>query len=78
MGGKKVSWENIILTIVGGFLASFSGMLIEWWRESKRIRERHLEDIKDRCLKPILEELHHLKSNFLSLEKVEVDGEYKT
>jgi hypothetical protein len=59
-----VGWENIILTLLGGFLASFSGILVEWWRESRRIRERHFEDIKDRCLKPLLEELYNLKGNF--------------
>jgi hypothetical protein len=59
-----VDWENIILTVLGGFLASFSGIFVEWWRERRRMRERHFEDIKDRCLKPILEELHNLKGNF--------------
>jgi hypothetical protein len=61
---RKVDWENIILTVLGGFLASFSGIFVEWWRERRRMRERHFEDIKDRCLKPILEELHNLKGNF--------------
>jgi hypothetical protein len=64
LGGRKMGWENIILTLLGGFLASFSGILVERWRESRRMRERHFEDIKDRFLKPILEELHNLRGYF--------------
>jgi len=59
-----MGWENIILTLIGGFLASFSGILVERWRESRRIRERNFEDIKDRCLKPLLEGLYNLRGNF--------------
>jgi hypothetical protein len=59
-----VDWENVILTILGGFLAGFSGILIEQWREGRRLRKRHFKDIKDKCLKPVLEELYHLKTNF--------------
>lgn len=59
-----MDWENVILTILGGFLAGFSGILIEQWREGRRLRKRHFKDIKDKCLKPVLEELYHLKTNF--------------
>jgi hypothetical protein len=37
-----VSWEDIILTILGGFIAGLSGIIVEWWRENKRLREKHL------------------------------------
>jgi len=38
--------------------------LVEWWRERRELRRRHLMDIKERCLKPLLEELHDLRRSF--------------
>jgi hypothetical protein len=64
-----VSWEDIILTILGtilgGFIAGLSGIIVEWWRENKRLREKHFEDIKRKCLEPILKQLYDLKSKFM-------------
>jgi hypothetical protein len=64
-----VSWENIILTVLGtilsGLIAYLSGMLIEWWKERKRLREKHFEGIKRKCLEPVLEQLCELKGNFM-------------
>jgi hypothetical protein len=64
-----VSWEDIILTILGtilgGFIAGLSGIIVEWWRENKRLREKHFEDIKRKCLELILKQLYDLKSKFV-------------
>jgi hypothetical protein len=60
-----VSWEDIILTILGGFIAGLSGIIVEWWRENKRLKEKHFEDIKRKCLEPILKQLYDLKSKFV-------------
>jgi len=59
-----MGWETALLTVLGGFLASLSGLLVEWWRESRRLRDRHFEDIKRNCLEPILEELSRLRRYF--------------
>jgi hypothetical protein len=63
-----MSWENALLsallTILGGFIAGLTGLLVEWWRERRELRRRHLMDIKERCLKPLLEELHDLRRSF--------------
>jgi hypothetical protein len=64
-----VSWEDIILTILGtilgGFIAGLSGIIVELWRENKRLREKHFEDIKRKCLELILKQLYDLKSKFV-------------
>lgn len=60
-----MSWEDIILTILGGFIAGLSGIIVEWWRENKRLRNRHFEDIKRKCLESILKQLYDLKSKFV-------------
>lgn len=60
-----MSWEDIILTILGGFIAGLSGIIVEWWRENKRLKEKHFEDIKRKCLEPILKQLYDLKSKFV-------------
>lgn len=52
LGGRNVSWEDAVLTVLSGLIAGLLELLIEWWRESRRLRERHFEDIKRRCLEP--------------------------
>jgi len=43
----------------------FRKILVEWWRENRKLRDRHFEDIKRRCLEPILKRLYDLKGNFV-------------
>jgi hypothetical protein len=62
---KILSWENAVFTVLGGLIAGFSGILVEWWRENRKLRDRHFEDIKRRCLEPILKRLYDLKGNFV-------------
>jgi len=60
-----LGWEDFVFTILGGFIASLSGILIEWWRENRRLRDRHFDDIKHKCLEPILNRLSDLKHSFV-------------
>jgi hypothetical protein len=69
----EMSLENAFSTflgaLAGGLAASISVMLVERWREGRRLRNRHFEDIKSKCLKPILEELDKLKGYFMPGER---------
>ena len=60
-----MGWEDFVFTVLGGFIASFSGILTEWWRENRRLRDRHFDDIKHKCLEPILNRLSDLKHSFV-------------
>jgi hypothetical protein len=65
MRSENLGWEDFVFTILGGFIASLSGILIEWWRENRRLRDRHFDDIKHKCLEPILNRLSDLKHSFV-------------
>jgi hypothetical protein len=56
-----MNWEDLIFTILGGFIAGVSGILVAWYNEKKRRETEHLQDIKQRCLQPVLRELQDLK-----------------
>jgi hypothetical protein len=60
-----MSWENAVFTVLGGLIAGLLGILADWWREGRRLRNRHFEDIKRSCLEPILKELYRLKGYFM-------------
>lgn len=55
---------NIILTILGGLIAGFSGILIEQWRRRRELRDRHLQEIKKECLEPLLGMLYNIRNNY--------------
>jgi hypothetical protein len=41
-----MSWENAVFTVLGGLIAGLLGILADWWREGRRLRNRYFEDIK--------------------------------
>jgi len=59
-----MEYENIVFTILGGLITGFIGLLIEQWREGIRLRMKHFEDIKHKCLEPIRDELCRLRKYF--------------
>ena len=60
-----MSWEDALFTILGDFMATLGGILVEWWREERKLREKHFEDIKEMCLDPLLQKLDDLKREFV-------------
>jgi len=63
-----MNWEDLIFTILGGFIAGVSGILVAWYSEKKRREAEHLRDIKQRCLEPVLRELQCLKERLMISE----------
>jgi hypothetical protein len=62
-----MSWEmlfSIIISILIVALPIISQFLIKQWEEKRRLKEEHFTEIKNRCLKPLLEELKRLKNHF--------------
>jgi hypothetical protein len=61
-----MSWEALlsIISILIAALSIISWLLIEQWKERRRLKEKHFTEIKDGCLKPLLEELKRLKNYF--------------
>jgi hypothetical protein len=59
-----MEYENIVFTILGGLITGFIGLLIEQWREGIRLRRKHFEDIKHKCLEPIRNKLLELRMYF--------------
>ncbi|MEM3130997.1 MAG: hypothetical protein QXX78_07920, partial [Nitrososphaerota archaeon] len=55
---------NILFTIMGGLIAGFAGILVEWWRRKIEIRDKHFQDIKTKCLEPILKQLLELRERY--------------
>jgi len=51
-------------TILGGLISGFIGIFLDEWRRRNEAREKHFQDIKEHCLKPIREELLNLRSSF--------------
>jgi hypothetical protein len=69
-----MSWENAFFTILGGFIASLSGIIIEELRERKELRNKHFEDIKQKCLEPILDRLYDLRGYFEAKESIDLES----
>jgi hypothetical protein len=67
-GFKKMSWRDLIFTILGGFIAGVSGILVARYSEKRRREAEHLRDIKQRCLGPLLKELQGLKERLIISE----------
>jgi hypothetical protein len=67
-GFKKMSWRDLIFTILGGFIAGVSGILVACYSEKRRREAEHLRDIKQRCLGPLLKELQGLKERLIISE----------
>jgi len=63
-----MSWRDLIFTILGGFIAGVSGMLVARYSEKRRREAEHLRDIKQRCLEPLLKELQGLKERLMISE----------
>jgi hypothetical protein len=66
-----MSWKNAFFTILGGFIASLSGIIVEELRERKELRNKHFEDIKQECLEPILNKLYELRGYFEINESID-------
>jgi uncharacterized membrane-anchored protein len=43
---------GMIFTIIGGFVAGVSGILVARYSEKRRREAEHFRDIKQRCLEP--------------------------
>jgi hypothetical protein len=67
-GFKKMSWRDLIFTILGGFIAGVSGILVARYSEKRRREAEHFRDIKQRCLEPVLKELQLLKERLMISE----------
>jgi hypothetical protein len=63
-----MSWENLVYTLIGGLIAIFSVLVSEWWKERISRRKIHFEDLKHKCLEPILNRLLELKQYFIFKE----------
>jgi len=61
----------LFFTILGGFIASLSGIIVEELRERKELRNKHFEDVKQKCLEPILNRLYELRSYFEADESID-------
>jgi hypothetical protein len=55
---------NVVFTIIGGLVAGFAGLLVEWRRKEIEIRDKHFQDIKHNCLEPILKQLSELREHY--------------
>jgi hypothetical protein len=55
----------MIFTIIGGFVAGVSGILVARYSEKRRREAEHFRDIKQRCLEPLLKELQGLKERLM-------------
>ena len=58
----------MIFTIIGGFVAGVSGILVARYSEKRRREAEHLRDIKQHCLEPLLQELQHLRERVIISE----------
>ena len=56
---------SMIFTIIGGFVAGVSGILVARYSEKRRREAEHFRDIKQRCLEPLLQELQSLKERLI-------------
>jgi len=63
-----MSWRDLIFTILGGFIAGVSGILVACYSEKRRREAEHFRDIKQHCLEPLLKELQHLKERLMISE----------
>ena len=55
---------TILGTILGGFISGLVGLFLHRKRLKDEVKRKHLEEIKEKCLKPLEKELKQLSSNF--------------
>jgi ElaB/YqjD/DUF883 family membrane-anchored ribosome-binding protein len=63
-----VDFISTIFTIIGGFVAGVSGILVARYSEKRRREAEHLRDIKQHCLEPVLQELQRLRERVIISE----------
>jgi len=56
--------SNAVYTIIGALIAGIIGILVERYRRGMEVKDRHFNEIKEECLKPILTSLEKLTRNF--------------
>jgi hypothetical protein len=56
--------QQFIGTILGGFISGLVGLWVENRRRRNERRERHFQELKERCLKPLRKELRNLCEHF--------------
>jgi hypothetical protein len=62
-----MSWETILgilIPVLSIVLPTIALLYIKLWEEKRRLKEKHFTEIKDKCLKPLLEKLKQLKNHF--------------
>jgi hypothetical protein len=59
---------SMIFTIIGGFVAGVSGILVARYSEKRRREAEHFRDIKQHCLEPLLKELRGLRERVIISE----------
>ena len=61
---------TILGTIIGGLISGGIGLGLYKRRLKDEVKRKHLEEIKEKCLKPLVEELRRLSSRFDISERV--------
>ncbi|MGB9760576.1 MAG: hypothetical protein ACPLZG_12175, partial [Thermoproteota archaeon] len=56
--------QNAFFTILGGLISGLIGLFIEDKRRKNEKREKHFQEIKEQCLKPLRDELLYLHDMF--------------
>jgi hypothetical protein len=61
---------SIISTVIGGFIAGVSGVLVAYYSEKRRRAMEHFRDIKHLCLEPELKELKGLRERLMIRRRI--------
>ena len=65
--------EGFIGALLGGLISGLIHWLLYKRKESEEVRKRHFEELKQKCIKPLIEELSKLKESFDISENTSFD-----